>query len=126
MTAATGQVGYQTNELLRAFNDLKMLRYEDVMDEADCVPREKSHIVRIEGGKATDSLRREPLKSLPHSDKTVRGLEERATQQHAFFEWLEKISTGLDLDDPAWLREVSRHYLSRKEPKTDWNAQFQK
>src|SRR5580700_3859899 len=81
-------------------------------------------IYRIESGKATDALRRELLKSLPPSDNQFAVLEEKATQQHAFFEWLDKISTGLDLDDPVWLREVSRHYLSRKEPKTDWQAQF--
>jgi len=69
-------------------------------------------------------LRRELLKSLPQSDNQFAVLEEKATQQHAFFEWLDKISTGLDLDDPVWLRGVSRHYLSRKEPKTDWQAQF--
>ena len=74
--------------------------------------------------RATDALRRELLKSLPQSDSQFSVLEEKATQQHAFFEWLEKISTGLDLDDPVWLREVSRHYLSRKEPKTDWQEQF--
>ena len=44
---AGGQVGYQTNELLRAFNDLNTLRYEDVMDEADWAPGKKSHIVRF-------------------------------------------------------------------------------
>ena len=79
---------------------------------------------RIESGKATDALRRELLKSLPQSDNQFTVLEEKSTRQHAFFEWLEKISTGLNLDDPIWLREVSRHYLSRKEPKTDWQEQF--
>ena len=79
---------------------------------------------RIESGKATDTLRRELLKSLPQSDNQFAVLEEKSTRQHAFFEWLEKISTGLNLDDPIWLREVSRHYLSRKEPKTDWQEQF--
>ena len=79
---------------------------------------------RIESGKATDPLRRELLKSLPQADNQFTILEEKATRQHAFFEWLEKISAGLDLDDPIWLREVSRHYLSRKEPKTDWQAPF--
>jgi SAM-dependent methyltransferase len=48
---AGGEVGYQTNELLGAFNDLKILRYEDVMDEADWAPGEKSHIVRFVGEK---------------------------------------------------------------------------
>jgi len=81
-------------------------------------------VYRIESGKATDALRRELLKSLPRSDNQFAVLEEKATQQHAFFEWLDKISTGLDLDDPVWLRGVSRHFLSRKEPKTDWEAQF--
>jgi hypothetical protein len=79
---------------------------------------------RIESGKATDALRRKLLKSLPQSENQFVVHEEKATQQHAFFEWLEKISAGLDLEDPMWLRDVSRHYLSRKEPKTDWPAQF--
>ncbi len=48
---AGGQAGYQTNELVHAFGDLKVLRYEDVMDEADWAPGEKSHIVRFVGEK---------------------------------------------------------------------------
>jgi hypothetical protein len=74
-------------------------------------------IYRIEGGKTTDALRRELIKPLPQSDNQFVVLEEKNTQQHAFYEWLDKISTSLDLDDPVWLREVSRHYLMRKEPK---------
>ena len=75
---------------------------------------------RIESGKATDVLRRNLVKSLPKSDDQFVVLEQKATQQHAFFEWLEKISEHLDLDNPAWLRDVSLHYLSRKEPKVNW------
>ena len=81
-------------------------------------------VYRIESGKATDAARRELIKSLPQKDGQFVVLEEKATQQHAFFEWLEKISADFDLDDPRWIREVSRHYLSRKEPKVDWAAQF--
>ncbi len=81
-------------------------------------------VYRIESGKATDALRRQLVKSLPKSGDQFSILEEKATQQHAFFEWLDKISAGLDLDQPAWLLEVSRHYLGRKEPKVDWLAQF--
>src|SRR5437899_3991754 len=81
-------------------------------------------VYRIESGKATDGLRRELVKSLPQSDNQFAVVEEKATQQLAFFEWLDKISTGLDLENPAWLGEVSLHYLSRKEPKTDWKGQF--
>ncbi len=83
-------------------------------------------VYRVESGKATDNLRRDLVKSLPQSDNQFAVLEEKATRQLAFFEWLEKISIGLDLENPVWLGEVSRHYLSRKEPKTDWNAQFEK
>jgi hypothetical protein len=80
-------------------------------------------VYRIESGKATDALRRELIKSLPQANNQFVILEEKATQQDAFFEWLEKISGGLDLDDPVWLRDVSLHYLSRREPKTDWQAE---
>jgi hypothetical protein len=79
---------------------------------------------RIESGKATDPLRRRLVKSLPKSGHQFAVLEQKATQQHAFFEWLEKVSEGLDLDDPAWLREVSLHYLGRKEPRIDWRDPF--
>jgi hypothetical protein len=82
-------------------------------------------VYRIESGKASDVSRRELVKSLPKADNQFLVLEEKATQQHAFFEWLEKISAGINLDDPVWLRDVSRHYLSRREPKTDWQAQFE-
>jgi len=81
-------------------------------------------VYRIEGGKATDALRRELLKSLPQAENQFAVLEEKATQQDAFFGWLNKISTGLDLDDPRWLREVSRHHLSRREPKIAWEVLF--
>ena len=79
---------------------------------------------RIESGKAMDALRRELVKSLPKTDDQFLVLEEKGTQQDAFFEWLEKISAGLDFDNPEWLRDVSRHYLNRKEPKSDWQAAF--
>ncbi|HTS49227.1 MAG TPA: hypothetical protein VMH05_14850 [Bryobacteraceae bacterium] len=81
---------------------------------------------RIESGKATDALRRELLKSLPKSNNQFVVLEQKSTQQEAFFDWLEKISKQLDLDNPAWLRDASLHYLSRKEPKVDWNTEFQR
>jgi hypothetical protein len=81
-------------------------------------------VYRIESGKATDALRRDLVKSLPKSSGQFVLLEQKATGQHAFFEWIDKISAGLDFDDPRWLREVSRHYLSRKEPKEDWEALF--
>lgn len=81
---------------------------------------------RIESGKATDALRRELLKSLPKASGQFAVLEQKSTQQEAFFDWLEKISKQLDLDNPAWLTDVSLHYLSRKEPKVDWAAEFRR
>ena len=82
-------------------------------------------IYRIESGKATDAPRRELVKSLAKPDGRFVVLEEKGTRQHAFFEWLEKISEQIDLDDPRWLKDVSRHYLGRKEPKVDWQAEFE-
>jgi SAM-dependent methyltransferase len=38
---------FQPNELLRDFGDLRILRYEDVEEEADWAPGRKSHIVRL-------------------------------------------------------------------------------
>jgi hypothetical protein len=81
-------------------------------------------IYRIESGKATDTLRRELVKSLSKKDESFVVLEQKATQQLAFFEWLESISKQADLSDPASIRDVSRHYLSRREPKADWQAEF--
>jgi hypothetical protein len=79
-------------------------------------------IYRIENTKSADARRREILKSLREPAFSI--IEEKATQQEAFFQWVERISGGINLDDPHWLQEVSRYYLSRKEPKTDWGAHF--
>lgn len=38
---------FQTNELLRDFGDMKILRYEDAQEEADWAPGHKSHIIRL-------------------------------------------------------------------------------
>ena len=79
-------------------------------------------IHRIESGKATDIQRRALLKSLQKNQFAI--VEERATQQGAFFEWMEKTSAGVNLEGPRWIAEVSRSYLARKEPKTRWDAEF--
>jgi hypothetical protein len=79
-------------------------------------------VVRIEGGKATDALRRKLVRGLPPRQFAV--LEQKATGQRAFFDWLEGVSAGLDLDDPRALWEISRHYLGRTQPTVDWGAQL--
>jgi len=45
--AGTEKFMFQPNELLRDFSDLRVLRYEDVEDEADWNPGRKSHIIRF-------------------------------------------------------------------------------
>jgi SAM-dependent methyltransferase len=44
---AGGKGDFQTNELLRSFSALKVVLYEDVLDEADWDPGRKSRIVRF-------------------------------------------------------------------------------
>ena len=39
--------GFQTDELRRDFADLKILRYEDVSDEADWSPGRRDRIIRF-------------------------------------------------------------------------------
>jgi hypothetical protein len=80
---------------------------------------------RIESGKATDAARRDLIKSLPVTGGKFAVLEEKATQQQAFFEWLEATSVHLNFDDPSWLMLASARYLGRKAPKVDWQEQFQ-
>ena len=81
-------------------------------------------VYRIESGKATDAPRRELVKSLPQTGNPFAIVEQKATQQIAFLDWLKKMSQELHFDDPRWLREVSRHYLGRKLPKVDWEPLF--
>jgi hypothetical protein len=81
-------------------------------------------VYRVESGKSTDAARRALVKNLPKDSGEFAVVEEKATQQHAFFEWLDKVGAGLNLDDPRWLRDVSVRYLGRKEPKVDWESAF--
>jgi len=87
-------------------------------------------VYRIESGKASDAPRRGLVKSLPKSAGQFIVLEEKATRQHAFYQWLDKISADLEheeseVGDFRWLLDLSRHYLSRKEPKEDWQELFE-
>jgi len=49
---AGGPTGFQTNELLRDFAELRVLRYEDLLEEADWNPGRRSHIIRMAAEKA--------------------------------------------------------------------------
>ena len=78
----------------------------------------------IEGGKTTDSARRQLIKSLPKKDNQVEVIEVKSDKRTVFFDWLDTLLGRLDLDDEAWLLETARAYLARLEPKTDWAEVF--
>ncbi len=78
----------------------------------------------IEGVKATDTARRELTKSLLKKDEQFRLVEVKSDKRQVFFDWLDTIKAGLDLEDERLLFEVSKSYLSRIEPKTDWSQVF--
>lgn len=79
---------------------------------------------RIEGGKTTDSARRQLIKSLPKKDNQVEIIEVKSDKRTVFFAWLDTLLLSLDLDDESWLLETARAYLARLEPKTDWAEVF--
>ena len=41
------------------------------------------------------------------------------------FEWLDTLGINLDLNDERWLIDVTRNYLERREPKTNWEEVFE-
>jgi hypothetical protein len=80
-------------------------------------------IVRIEGGKTTDSPRRTLRKKIGESANfTV--IEEKSTERDALYQWLAKTSADLVLDSSGWLLEAARHWLGRRLPKEDWTEIF--
>ena len=79
---------------------------------------------RIEGGKGTDVARRALVKSLPKSDDQFLVIEKKSTRRAVFFDWLDTLMRGLDLDEDAWLIEATRSFLERSEPKTNWAEVF--
>jgi hypothetical protein len=80
---------------------------------------------RIEGGKQTDAARRALLKSLPKSDDQFLVIEKKSTRRAVFFDWLDSLMRGLDLDEDAWLMDATRAFLEKSEPKTNWAEVFE-
>jgi hypothetical protein len=78
----------------------------------------------VEGGKATDALRRQVVKKLPQKDGQFQIIESKADKRSIFFDWLDTLDRHLDLDDNAWLLGSTRAYLTRLEPKTNWEEVF--
>ena len=80
---------------------------------------------RIEGGKATDAARRALLKTLPKAEDQFQVIETKSDRRTLFFEWLDTLGRNLDFESDSWLIEVTRAYLERIEPKTDWAEAFE-
>jgi hypothetical protein len=80
---------------------------------------------RIEGGKGTDAARRALLKSLPKADEQFQLIETKSDRRALLFEWLDALGRSLDFEDDRWLIDVTRAYLERREPKTDWSEAFE-
>jgi hypothetical protein len=80
---------------------------------------------RIEGGKATDALRRALVKTLPKTDEQFLLVNAKSDRRTLFFEWLDMLDRTLDLDSDSWLNEATKAYLERRDPKTDWVEAFE-
>ena len=74
--------------------------------------------------KATDAPRRALTKSLPKADDQFLVFDAKSTRRAVFFQWLDSLGRSLDFADDGWLISVTRAYLERAEPKTDWAAAF--
>ena len=79
---------------------------------------------RIEGAKGTDAARRKLIKSLPQKDNQFQVIETKSDKRTAFFDWLDTLGRNLELDDDAWLPDITRAYLERSDSKTDWAEVF--
>jgi hypothetical protein len=79
---------------------------------------------RIDGGKSSDAARRKLIKGLPQKDNQFQVIEAKTDKRSVFFNWLDTLDQNLDLDE-TWLRETTRAYLGRLEPKSDWVEVFQ-
>lgn len=80
---------------------------------------------RIEGGKTTDAPRRALIKTLPKTDEQFQVIETKSDRRTVFFEWLDALGNRLDFEMDGWLVEVTRAFLERREPKTEWGEVFE-
>jgi hypothetical protein len=79
----------------------------------------------IEGGKTTDSARRALVKTLQKKPDQFAVIEMKSDRRSAFFEWLDTLRVSLDLAEEGWLLDVTRAFLERREPKTNWAEKFE-
>jgi hypothetical protein len=79
----------------------------------------------VEGGKSTDPARRALIKKLPTADDQFVVVEKKSDSRAVLFEWLDTLGLNLDLNDERCLIGVTRNYLERREPKTNWEEIFE-
>jgi hypothetical protein len=79
----------------------------------------------VEGGKSTDAARRALIKKLPAAGDQFIVVEKKSDSRAVLFEWLDTLGINLDLHDERWLIDVTRNYLERREPKTNWEEVFE-
>lgn len=81
-------------------------------------------LARIEGSRSTVEARKAFLKTLPKTAGHILTIEKKASRRDLLFEWLDALGEKYDFDDPAWLLDCTRAFLEKREPKTDWAAEF--
>lgn len=79
----------------------------------------------VEGGKSTDAARRALIKKLPTAGDQFIVVEKKSDSRAVLFEWLDTLGMNLDLNDERCLIDVTRNYLERREPKTNWEEVFE-
>src|SRR5213075_1097469 len=71
-----------------------------------------------------DAPRRELIKKLPRAGEQFLFVDKKSDSRAVFFEWLDTLRVNLELDDEAWVLQVTRNYLERRDPKTNWEEVF--
>ena len=65
------------------------------------------------------------IKKLPTAGDQFVVVEKKSDSRAVLFEWLDTLGLNLDLSDERWLLDVTRKYLERREPKTNWEGVFE-
>ena len=78
---------------------------------------------RIVGGKPTDAARRKLVKALPKGEQ-FQLTEIKSAYRAVLCGWLETMRETLDFGEEAWLIEVTRAFLERKDPRADFAELF--
>ena len=64
------------------------------------------------------------IKKLPTAGEQFVIVEKKSDSRAVLFEWLDTLRVNLDLSDERCLLDVTRNYLSRRDPKTNWEEVF--